>query len=477
MTSTSEALYPGAPTETRPSLLPNLAIKPWIPGPPPSIRLINALVVDPASGSILGSNNGQIASMHTVISNKGKFFEVRPTVEGDEIPDGEVTVVDLKGAYICPGLIDCHVHVTAVAGVKTMSELMHVSPQEVHLRTTYNLKEMLLRGFTTVRDTGGATKVLANAIEEGLIAGPRLFQCGKALSQTGGHGDFSPALSGGHELGCCGGGDVGLFARVADGVPAVLSAVRGELKSGADFIKVMIGGGVASETDAIETVQYTAEEIRAITTTCKQMGGKLSTAHAYTVESIRHAIENGIQGIEHGNLIDEPTASLMATNGIYLTPTLSCYSIMTRPPFEDFLPPSGKAKNKEVMKQGLKALKIASDAGVTICYGSDLLTSMQALQTEEFTVRASVLPSPDILRHATTNAAKMLNKVDLLGTIKPEAYADLLILNANPLEDVTVLDCPETHLLAVIKEGRVIATSESSELSRALQGLRLNNKV
>ncbi|KAJ3934321.1 MAG: Xaa--Pro dipeptidase [Lentinula lateritia] len=453
----------------------SLRLPKWIPGPPRSITLINVLVVDPASGSLLGTNENELK--HTLIMKNGKFAEVRPTNEGDKnlVEEEEVVVVDLNGAYICPGLIDCHVHVTAVAGVKSMSELMRVSAQEVHLRTTYNLKGeslfMLQRGFTTVRDTGGATKVPANAIEEGLILGPRLFQCGKALSQTGGHGDFAPALSGGHELGCCGGGDVGLFARVADGVPAVLSAVRGELKSGADFIKIMVGGGVASETDAIETVQYTAEEIRAITTTCKQMGGKLSTAHAYTVESIRHAIENGVQGIEHGNLIDESTAELMSANGIYPTPTLCCYSIMTRPPFEDFLPPAGKVKNAEVMKQGLKALKTASDAGVTICYGSDLLTSMQALQTEEFTVRATVLPSPDILRHATTNAAKMLDRTSLLGTISPGACADLLILNANPLEDVTVLDRPENHLMAVIKGGRVVVTSGAKELE-TLEGLK-----
>ncbi|KIK68405.1 hypothetical protein GYMLUDRAFT_54046 [Collybiopsis luxurians FD-317 M1] len=455
-------LYPGAPTETRPSLLPKLAIKPWLSAPPPSIALINVMIVDPKSGSLLGSENN--AKLHTVVIKDGMFIEVRPTADQDkDLDNSEKThVVDLAGEYyVCPGLIDCHVHVTAVPGVKTMGELMRVNPQEVNLRTTYILKEMLSRGFTTVRDTGGATKVLANAIEEGLIEGPRLFQCGKALSQTGGHGDFSPAVSGGHELGCCGGGDIGLFGRVADGVPAVLSAVRGELKAGADFIKIMIGGGVASETDAIETVQYTAEEVRAITTT--------STAHAYTIEAIRHAIDNGVQGIEHGNLIDEATANLMASKGIYLTPTLSCYGIMVRPPFEDFLPPSGKVKNEQVMKQGLEALKIASAAGVTICYGSDLLTSMQALQTEEFAVRASVLPSPDILRHATTNAAKMLNKTSLLGTISPGAYADLLILNANPLEDVTILDRPEDHLVAVVKQGRVM---RSSSQLKALEELK-----
>lgn len=156
-----------------------------------------------------------------------------------------------------------------------MADMVRLPDQLVTLRSTYVLRRMLHRGFTTVRDTGGATKMLAEALREGLIEGPRLFQCGKALSQTGGHGDFvSPGLSGGDGLGCCGGHALSL-GRTADGVPAVLKAVREELKQGADFIKVMLGGGVASESDAIETVQYTAEEVRAITTTASQMGKKL----------------------------------------------------------------------------------------------------------------------------------------------------------------------------------------------------------
>ncbi|KAJ7151363.1 hypothetical protein C8R43DRAFT_1004928 [Mycena crocata] len=444
-------LYPGAPTETRPSLLPKLAIKPWIMPPPDDLILVNALVVQPSTGSILDGKQ-------TITIKKGVIVCVEPSAqEGHKDDGGDIKIVDLNGAYVSPGLIDCHVHVTAVPGVKNMGDFTQISEQDINLRTAYVLKEMLLRGFTTVRDTGGASKRIALAIEEGLIQGPRLIQCGKALSQTGGHGDVGPGLSGGSTTGCCGGHSSGL-GRVADGVPQVLKATREELKAGADFIKIMVGGGVASETDAIETVQYTAEEIRAITTTCKQMGNKMTTAHAYTVDAIRHAIDNGVTGIEHGNLIDSATAKLMASKGIYLTPTLSCYGIMVRPPFEDFLPPDGKIKNAQVMEKGLEALRIAHEAGVTICYGSDLLTSLHALQTEEFAVRASVLPSKVILKHATTNAAQMPGKSSLIGTISAGAYADLLILDANPLEDVTVLDRPEDHLLAVMKQGRVIAS-------------------
>jgi imidazolonepropionase-like amidohydrolase len=258
--------------------------------------------------------------------------------------------------------------------------MVRLPEQTVTLRSTYILRAMLLRGFTTVRDTGGATKALAAAIDEGLIEGPRLYQCGKALSQTGGHADFvSPGGGSGSSTGCCGGHAVSL-GRTADGVPAVLKAVREELKHGADFIKVMLGGGVASEADAIETVQYTAEEVRAITTTCWQMGKRMVsgvrdresedkyaddakvTAHAYTVEAITHAIANGVRGIEHGNLLDAPTATMMAEKGVFLTPTLSCYGIMLRAPFEKFLNPEGRDKSVEVMQQGLNALKVRFQA-------------------------------------------------------------------------------------------------------------------
>ncbi|KAI0079251.1 hypothetical protein K474DRAFT_1736345 [Panus rudis PR-1116 ss-1] len=446
--------YPGSPGKTRDSLLPKLALKPWILSPPRPLILRRAHVIDPEISKVLsGLKDVHIEAGHIKsilpASDKASVADTPGTADKDSPLE-----VDLDGQYLCPGLIDCHVHVTAVPGVKSMTELVQTPEQLVNLRTTYVLNEMLMRGFTTVRDTGGASKALANAIDEGLVQGPRLIQCGKALSQTGGHADLSPV---GDSTGCCAGHSKGL-GRTCDGVPEVLKATREELKSGADFIKIMCGGGVASPTDAIETVQFTPEEVRAITKTCEQMGGIHTTAHAYTDASIRHAIENGVKGIEHGNLMSPETAKMMADRGIYLTPTLSCYGIMVRPPFEDFLPPDGKIKNQQVMEKGLDALKIAHDAGVTVCYGSDLLTSMHALQTEEFTVRASALPSGAILRHATTNASQLLRN-DKIGRIKTGGFADILVLNANPLDDITVLDWPEKHLLAVIKEGRVVTSS------------------
>ncbi|TBU40168.1 hypothetical protein BD309DRAFT_1003253 [Dichomitus squalens] len=431
------AHFPGSPDKTRDVILPKLALKPWVQPSPTSLVLRNARVIDPAESTLL-------QGPQDIVIENGLILSVTPigVQPGITPKDPPVVSVDLAGKFLCPGLIDCHVHVTAVPGVKSMAELVQTPEELVHYRTTYVLREMLLRGFTTVRDTGGASRALAEAIAEGLILGPRLVQCGKALSQTGGHADFGPS---GSSSGCCAGHSQSL-GRTAY-----------ELKGGADFIKVMCGGGVASPTDAIESVQFTAEEIQAITTTCKQMGNKHTTAHAYTDASVCHAIDNGVKGIEHGNLISRETAQLMAEKGIFLTPTLSCYGIMVRPPFEDFLPPDGKLKNEQVMSRGLDALKIADEVGVTVCYGSDLLTSMHALQTEEFTVRSSVLPAAKVLQHATTNAANMLGDPKL-GRITAGNYADLLVLDANPLEDVRILDRPENHLFAVVQGGRVVSS-------------------
>ncbi|GAA5993155.1 hypothetical protein JCM10908_001315 [Rhodotorula pacifica] len=471
--------FPG-PSETRPALLPKLVLKPWLSPAPVGLVLTNAQVVDPAAGKLLDG-------LQTVVIRDGKIAAVYPVDEPDLLAEEDsLRRVDVDGRYISPGLIDGHVHVTAVPGMHNLKEMCEAPTETISYRTTYVLREMLLRGFTTVRDTGGASKPLANAIEEGLLPGPRLFQCGKAISQTGGHGDFMPGKSGG-EPGCCGGHSV-LLGRTADGVPQVLKATREELKAGADcelsLIKIMVGGGVASATDGIETVQYSPEEVRAITSTCHQMGRVHTTAHAYTCEAIRHAIDNGVKGIEHGNLVDRETARYMAEKGIYLTPTLSCYGIMQRAPWEDFLPPSGQVKNKQVMERGLEALKLAEEEGVTVCYGSDLLTSMHALQTEEFTIRSEVLPSPTILRHATTNVAKMLGMEGKIGVLTPGAFADLLVLDANPLEDITILDRPEHHLHLVMKEGRVafstmpeLQTKEEEEKTEMLRHKKLGGRA
>ncbi|KJY00802.1 hypothetical protein TI39_contig312g00003 [Zymoseptoria brevis] len=200
-----------------------------------------------------------------------------------------------------------------------------------------------------------------------------------------------------------------------------------------------------------------AKEIRAFTKVAGDSGTYV-TAHAYTPAAIGNAIENGVMGIEHGNLIDAPTAELMASKGAFLvTPTLVTYQTMASKELGSFLPPSIAAKNLQVLDAGLKSIQIVDQAGVTLCYGTDLLGPLQVAQTGGFSLRKQAgLSSLKILQSATVNAARMLRQENKLGRVKEGCVADLLILNRNPLDDIEVLARPDKHLLAVIKDGKVM---------------------
>ncbi|KAF2095902.1 hypothetical protein NA57DRAFT_43971 [Rhizodiscina lignyota] len=421
-------------------------VKPWLPPPQEKYIFHGAYLIDPIVGSI---------STKTVTIAGGLIASIDEPFD-EPLEDTVDTIdVDAKGKYICPGLIDCHVHICAVPGEKDLAKIWSVVDSDISkYRHAWVCRATLERGFTSVRDTGGANLALKQAIAEGVFPGPRLFIAGKSLTQSGGHGDLRSS----HDHGeCCSSG----LSRLCDGVPECLKATREELRQGADFIKIMAGGGVSSPTDKLEHLQFTAEEIKAITTVAANAGTYV-TAHAYTPQSIRLAVENGVKGIEHGNLIDEETAEFMAKNNIWLTPTLIAYSQMASA--DGFLPPESKVKNDEVLHAGLQSLRIASEAGVNMCYGTDLLGPLTAAETHEFQLRSMALKPLQILQSATVNPARMLGQEKQLGQIQQGFLADLLVLNANPLEDINVLDKPDSHLLAVVKEGRVVV-SRWSELS------------
>lgn len=244
---------------------------------------------------------------------------------------------------------------------------------------------------------------------------------------------------------------------VVDGVPECLKYAREELRRGADFIKIMGGGGVISPSDRVDQVQFTDEEIRAIVTVATNARTYV-TSHAYTPEAIQQAISQGVMSIEHGNLLDEKTAQLMARKGVFLTPTLATYATLARPDFSRLLPPYAVEKNQEVLDKGIQAVKIASDAGVTVCFGTDLLGSMHEAQSSEFMLRSRVQTPLQIVQSATINAAKLVQQDNSLGRIAEGYRADMLILNSNPIEDIAVLAQPDRHLLATIQGGRVVAS-------------------
>lgn len=420
-------------------------VKPWLPKcESPSILFENVHIVDPVEGKIHAS-----ASLHI---SHGIIKAISLDNEQHIMVPRNTVTIDMEGRYVCPGLIDAHVHISAVPGEMDFRHIMAMPESESLLRMSYVCRDMLYRGFTTVRDCGGAPGVLKEACEEWLIPGPRIFISGHALSQTGGHGDFRHRH--GHTaMNHCSSDFVSGLGRVCDGVPACIAVARDELRSGADFIKIMGSGGVVSPTDRLENNQFSPEEIRAMVMVAKNANTYV-TCHAYSPESIRIAIENGVRGIEHGNLLDKKTAKLMVEKDCYLTPTLVTYFSMGQPAVSHFLPPDSQTKNLEVMNMGMEALRIAKEAGVTICYGSDLLGPLGTYQSREFGLRSKVLSALDILQSATINPARMMNQ-SRLGQVKVGFLADLLFLNSNPLEDITVFERENTEIVLVIKDGRV----------------------
>lgn len=426
-------------------------IRPWLPAPRQNYIFTNANLIDPVTGTVNKNTTVQLSN--------GLVSSVGPISSYPQDGTRNHTVqIDLNGKYICPGLIDCHVHIAAVPGSASLREIKDLSPSKGLLRQPVVCQSMLDRGFTTVRDCGGATLALKESIQDGVIAGPRLFIAGHALSQTGGHGDMRQQHD---DNECCAGHTNGI-GRVVDGVEQCLKYSREELRQGSDFLKIMGGGGVASPTDQVQHLQFSDEEIRAIVTVANNANTYV-TSHAYTPQAIQQAVRQGVKGIEHGNLLDEVTANTMKQNGVFLTPTLVTYATMASPEFRNFLPPASAQKNREVLDKGLQALEMATKLGVDICFGTDLLGPLHYAQSREFTIRSTIQSPLQVLQSATVNAARMLGQEGFLGKITPGFAADLLILNANPLEDITVLDRADRHVLATIKDGRVV-TSRWSQL-------------
>jgi imidazolonepropionase-like amidohydrolase len=359
--------------------------------------------------------------------------------------------IDLAGRTLMPGLIDAHVH-CAITTLNLAAMMTKPTTLVAH-EAGRVLSGMLRRGFTTVRDAGGADYGLAQAVERGLVEGPRIFYSGRVLSQTGGHGDFTPREDAPRLCACQ--VHSSAFSHVADGVPAVRKAAREELRRGAAQVKIMASGGVASPSDPIWNLQYSAEEMRAIVEEAEGWR-TYAMAHAYTPEAIRRAVEAGVRTIEHGNLIDRPTAERMRAKNAYLVPTLVTYFALDELGGKLGFPAVSQAKVKDVLDRGLASLEIARAAGVPIGFGTDLLGETHDQQSREFEIRARVLPPADVIRSATLVNAEILNRSGELGVVAPGALADLLVVDGDPLANLALLAEPEKHLLAVVKAGHFV---------------------
>ena len=379
-------------------------------------------------------------------------FEV--LVENDRIKEvsdrpiaaRSATRIDLSGKTLMPGLIDCHVHVVA-ALVDIAANAMAPSSLAA-LRAARILRTLLMRGFTTVRDAGGADHGLVRAIDEGLIDGPRLIISGKALSQTGGHGDSRVRSDDRMPFP----DRVGALCRLADGVDGVRKAAREEIKSGARFVKIMANGGVASPNDPIHALGYSRDEISAAVEEAKNAGLYVA-AHLYTDEAIARAVDCGVHSLEHCNLIGPETARRAAVAGAVAVPTLVTYEALALEGKAFGLSPESVAKIETVRSGGMVSLSIMREAGLPMAFGSDLLGQLQRHHCLEWEIRARVLPITEIIRSATLVGARLCGLEGQIGAIVPGAYADLIVVDGDPYRDLGVLQHDGAHMAAIMKGG------------------------
>ena len=358
--------------------------------------------------------------------------------------------IDLAGRTLMPGLIDAHVHV--IATTPNLGANLRLPNSLIAHRGARLMRNMLMRGFTTVRDLGGADIGLVMAVEEGLIAGPRLVICGKALSQTGGHTDYRGRFD--RRAADDYPDRLGAMGRIVDGVPEMRRACREEIKGGAEFIKLMANGGVSSPTDPIAFFGFSREEITAAVEEAK-MAQTYVAGHLYTDDAIRRAVECGVWSVEHGNLVTDATARLMAENGAVVVPTLVTYESLAQDGAKYGLPPDSIAKIEDVRGAGLASLEIYKRAGVPMAFGTDQLGDMQERQSEEFTIRGRVLPAHEVIASATSVAAKVLRREGKIGVIAPGAHADMIVVDGNPLKDLSLLLEQGRHMPLIMKDGRL----------------------
>ena len=404
--------------------------------------ITNAQLLDPAAG--------ECRPGASVRAEGDRIVEVAEDGAAITRPDG-VALIDAGGRTLMPGLIDAHVH----PAITTMdlAAMARRPATRVGIEAKAILERMLRRGFTTVRDAGGLDAGMQEALRLGLVTGPRVFRSGRVLSQTGGHGDIAPSSNDPH-IGACS-ITSSSFSHVADGPDAVRRAAREELKGGADQIKVMAGGGIATPTDPIDMVQYTEEEIRAAVTEAASRH-TYAFAHAYIPEAISRAVRAGVRSIEHGNLIDDSAAKEMAAHGCYLVPTLVIYDQVAEFGRALSFPAESLAKLDAVLGAGKASIGIATGAGVDLGFGTDLLGETHDAQSKELTLRAEVQSPADVIRSATTINAALLGRTGQLGVVAPGAYADLLLVDGDPLADISVLGGQGDHLDLIVRAGEVI---------------------
>ncbi|MFM9049457.1 MAG: amidohydrolase family protein [Actinomycetota bacterium] len=406
-----------------------------------------AVVFDSRAGTLTGPSH--------VLVKDGLIDSV--TSESPAVSEG-ATVIDGTGKTLIPGLIDAHWH-AAFASIP-LNDAMTADPGYVHLVAGRGATETLLRGFTSVRDAGGPTFGLKRAIEAGVLQGPRIYPSGAFISQSGGHGDFRMPYE--TPRGICGhlSHMENLSAVVlADGVPEVLRGVREQLMHGASQIKVMAGGGVASNYDPIDVTEYTFDEMRAAVETAENFGTYVMV-HAYTPRAVRQALKAGVRCIDHGHLLDDATVALIAEKGAW-------WSLQPFLDDADADPMTGenRVKQLQVAAGTDQAYALAKKHGIQVAWGTDTLFTpeLASRQGEQLAKMVRWFTPAEILMMATRANAELLALSGprnpypgTLGVIEAGAIADLLLIDGDPLADITLIERPETSMSLIMKGGEIV---------------------
>jgi imidazolonepropionase-like amidohydrolase len=401
----------------------------------------------------------------TILEN-GRLFDgfndhlVEPChvlVEGDRIREVALKPIsienarriDCRGQIVMPGLIDAHVHACL-----PVSDFDAVARMPASLLSQYAgvaLAGYLGRGFTTVRDACGADYGLVMALERNLLIGPRLLISGKAISQTGGHGDARPL----DQIDICPCANCSPLTVIADGEDEVRRAVREELRKGAAQIKIFASGGVTSPADPIWMRQFTPEEIRVAVYEASTRRTYVM-AHCHTADSARACIAAGVRSIEHGSDLDEETAKMIAAAGSFVVPTLVVADTALRHGAAMGLRAANLAKLEGITEKMYRSIEVCARHGVKLGFGTDLPGNFGDRQNEEFRLRATVQTSIDVLRSATIVNAALLGLDGEIGCVRAGAYADLLVVNADPTRDISILAEPAASISLIMARGSLV---------------------
>lgn len=369
---------------------------------------------------------------------------------------GVVTIAG-EGKTLMPGLIDVHVHLTF--GALTMAEMISPSFSDTIMvvKVGASAKETLLRGFTSVRDVGGPIFPLKQAIDAGKVPGPRIWPSGAVVSQTAGHGDFrTPNEKSRRFFGEPSRAEIYGATFIADGRDEVLTAVRENLRFGASQIKLMAGGGTSSAYDPVDVTQYTLDEMKAAVEAAEDWGTYV-TVHAYTPRAVQRAIEAGVKCVEHGQMLDEKTLRIMAKKQIWL----SLQNLVEDTPDMD---PQRRQKRRPVLEGQAKVWPLAKQLKVPLAWGTDFLfePELNQLQNSYILKLQQWFSNAEILKMVTYDNARLLQLSGLrspyagkLGVVEEGAFADLLLVDGNPLEDLSLIAQPSTRFLIIMKDGNV----------------------